>query len=162
VRVLICGSRDWTDSFAISSQLALIYGQDPERVAIHGNNGDMRARPPRGADVLAGWCAVGVGARVEVFAVDHAKDGEWPSAGPRRNSRMLTEGKPDKGLAFGPIWELDFKEDRALGVVGGRYKRTGTGDMVKKMLAAGIPVRWIVKPDAPAVDLTEMPGPPCS
>lgn len=149
MRLLVCGSRDWTDSGEIAHHMALMFGKETDRLVIHGNCGDLLARPPRGADVLAGWCAAGVGAACEVYAVDPRLDGRWPSAGPRRNERMLREGRPDHGLAFGALWK------RLMGM----QKRTGTGDMVQRMLDAHVPVRWVAAPGAKHVDITEMSRP---
>ena len=148
MRLLVCGSRDWTATEDIAYHLALIFGKETDRLVIHGNCGDLLAKPPRGADKIAGWLAAGVGASVDVCAVDQRLDGPWPAAGPRRNTRMLERGKPDQGLAFGPLWWRDW-----------RWRPTGTGDMVSKMLRAKVPVRWVAGPGAPAVDLVEMPRP---
>ena len=54
MRLLVCGSRNWADTTSIAYHLAPIFGTDPDRLVIHGNCGDLRSRPPRGADVLAG------------------------------------------------------------------------------------------------------------
>jgi hypothetical protein len=69
-------------------------------------------------------------------------------AGPIRNARMLADGKPDSGLAFGPLRR--GQEPCA--------RRTGTGDMVARMVRAGIPVRWIEEADSVAVNMTEAGG----
>lgn len=170
MRLLVCGSRDWTDSGEIAFHLALIFGTDPNRLVIHGNCGDLNHRErgkrvPMGADVLAGWCAAGVGAGVEVYPVDHALDGPWPEAGPRRNLRMFRESRPDRGLAFGALWErvAPPRQEKQYGLFDVaavmRFERTGTGGMVKIMLDAGVPVRWVAAPGARYVDLVEMPRP---
>lgn len=53
-----------------------------------------------GADWLAdAWAELHNIPRIP-FAVNHAIDGEWPSAGPRRNRRMLDIFKPDLLIAF--------------------------------------------------------------
>ena len=64
-----------------------------------------------------------------------------------RNSRMLRESKPDRGLAFGALWKQGM----------GMWRKSGTGDMVSKMLGVGLPVRWVATPEAKHVDLTVMP-----
>lgn len=144
MRILVCGSRDWRAIDEIGGQLP---ETDPSAdvVIIHG--------AAQGADRLAGIVAHGIGHRVEEYPADWERDGN--AAGPKRNARMLAEGKPDRGLAFGPLW----KRETPLGLSGIPYKRTGTGDMVSKMLRAGLPVRWMATPDTPAVDLATMPEP---
>lgn len=167
MRLLVCGNRDWTDAGEIGYQLALIFGEDRERVVIHGNNGDLRARPPRGADVLAGWCAEGVGATVERWPVNHALDGPWPEAGPRRNKRMMKLSRPDRGLALGNLWKRDARMNvpgapapQWKGARSGGWRPTGTGHMVSLLLGANVPTRWVSAPDAPAIELVTMPQPP--
>jgi hypothetical protein len=148
VRLLVCGSRTWTDWERV---LAEIRALAPTSL-IHG--------AARGADAFAAEAAASAGSSVNVvlpFPADWCAHGR--SAGPLRNARMLAEGKPDRGLAFGAQWRLDAREDSSLGVVGARWKLTGTGDMVQRMLRAGLPVRWVATPDAAAVELTEMPAP---
>jgi len=141
MRLLVCGSRGWKDSDVIAREMAPFLADGGPRVVIHG------AAP--GADAIAGWLAhFGFCVYTEEFPADWT---EGKRAGPLRNARMLAEGKPDRGLAFGPLYRADGK-------------RTGTGDMVQRMLpkdpARRLPVRWVAAPDAPAVDLTEMPEPP--
>lgn len=104
----------------------------------------------KGADHIADICAFGKWLSTP-YPADWNRDGK--AAGPIRNARMLKDGKPDRGLAFGVLW----KPGRRVVVRGKPFVRTGTGDMVHRMLAAGLPVRWVASPDAEAVDLTEMP-----
>jgi hypothetical protein len=78
---------------------------------------------------------------------------EGLAAGPIRNARMLADGKPDRGIAFGALWRFDHLKTK-------KWKRTGTGDMVARMLAARLPVRWIATPEALAIDLVQMPEAP--
>ena len=150
VRLLVCGSRTWADAPRVGREIGLIA---PSEV-IHG------AAP--GADTMAaseavGWaCALGHALIVRPFPADWKRDGN--SAGPRRNARMLAEGKPDRGLAFGALYRE--ADNRGGGARNTGAPRTGTGDMVRRMLAAGLPVRWIATSDAPAIDLVAMPEPP--
>lgn len=109
-----------------------------------------------GADLLAGGWAHAHGVFEEAYPADWS---QGKSAGPRRNARMLAEGKPDRGLAFGALWKRATLPPHTW-PNNETWKRTGTGDMVKRMLDAGIPVRWLETPGRPAIDLTEMPGPP--
>jgi hypothetical protein len=117
VRVLVCGGRNFNRPDRIRDALEnlLFHGTTipPGLVIIDGGC-------PTGADQLAHEWATRNGLATERYPVDHALDGPWPAAGPRRNGRMLRESKPDKGVAF----------------PGGR----GTADMVKRMKAAGIKV----------------------
>lgn len=151
MRLLVCGSRTWTDEESVRREIVRLA---PTHV-IHG--------AAKGADSVAAYvatmwaCAVGAGLIVEPYPADWERDGK--AAGPIRNARMLRDGKPTHGLAFGPLWRAKevytspHHPEQA-------WKRTGTGDMVSRMLAARLPVRWVASPDAPAVDLTEMPPPP--
>ena len=85
MRVLVCGSRTWTDAKTIEKRLReLPRGSE----ILHGG--------ARGADTLAAGIALGLGFYVE----------EWPAdwtlgarAGLERNLRMLDE-EPDLVLAF--------------------------------------------------------------
>jgi len=154
MRLLVCGSRAWSDEAAVRRELVvLLWKTAAPDVVIHG--------AAKGADTLAAFWAVmlssadGKGVIVLPFPADWERNGR--SAGPRRNARMLAEGKPDRGLAFGALYrETNI---RGGGPRGTGWPRTGTGDMVRRMLAAGLPVRWVAAPDATAVDLTEMPVP---
>ncbi len=120
----------------------------------------MHGDCPTGADHIADSWAIGSmfanKPTLIRFAVDHALDGPWPGAGPRRNARMLRDGKPDRGLAFGALWKPETAPRRGHG---GVWRHTGTGGMVSLMLAAGLPVRWIAAPGAAAVGLVTMPTP---
>lgn len=143
IRILVCGSRTWTAIEAIGAELPET-DPDEDVVVIHGAED--------GADRLAGICARGLAHREEPYPAEWGRLGS--AAGPIRNTRMLAEGKPDRGLAFGPLWM------HRAGSPLTSWSRTGTGDMVSKMLAAKLPVRWVASPGAAAIDLTEMPPPP--
>lgn len=106
-RVLVCGSRTWTDAATI----ARVLGELPEgTVIIHG--------AARGADYLAGIEAEGYGFKLEEYPAD------WRlgrRAGPLRNQRMLDEGRPDRVIAFrmpGPSRGTDdmVRRARAAGI----------------------------------------------
>lgn len=133
VRLLVCGARTWTDWLSIIHQLKAM----APAVVIHGRC--------RGVDLIAGTVAKDLGIAVAEYAVDHALDGPWPSAGPRRNRRMFNESKPTHGLAFGPLVRQP-----------GSARTTGTGDMVRVMRRAGIPVQWVAEPGAAAIDLAPL------
>lgn len=114
MRVLVCGSRDWTDRGVIKSRLEKL---PKESVIIHG--------ACRGADQIAGEVGKELGFQVIPFPAD------WKSlglrAGPERNSRMIEVGKPELGIAF--------HED----IISSK----GTADCVRKMRVKGIPVELI-------------------
>lgn len=140
MRLLVCGSREWSDGARVYREMAFI---GPLDVVIHG------AAP--GADSLAGIAATNMVVPVLPFPADWSRGRR---AGPGRNARMLADGRADRGLAFGALWR------HVVGRAGQGWKRTGTGDMVKRMLDARLPVRWVTSPGAAAVDLTAMPEPP--
>lgn len=90
MRVLICGSRTWT---SIKEIAAVVEKLPKGSVVIHGG--------ARGADLIAAACADVCDLEQVSFPVT---DEEWrtigKSAGPRRNKRMLDEGRPDFVVAF--------------------------------------------------------------
>lgn len=108
-RVLVCGGRDYADE----SRVALELVEVQPTVVIHGGC--------RGADFLAHLWSQENGIPEECFAADWS---QGKKAGPLRNAKMLTEGKPDVVVAF----------------PGGR----GTEDMVARARAAGVPVREVL------------------
>jgi hypothetical protein len=118
-RILICGSRTWVESVPIYRH---IYGLEPGDVVIHGG--------ARGADSIAGDAAQRSGLTVEVYRADWTAHGK--AAGPIRNQRMLTEGKPDRVLAF-----------RMPGM------SRGTDDMIRRARAEGVPVEIVEPGPAP-------------
>ena len=87
-RVLVCGSRDWTDQALIARGLP-DYGP---AVIVHG--------AARGADRLAGRVARALGWPVEEHPADWKRDGK--SAGPKRNLAMLAT-HPALVIAFTTI-----------------------------------------------------------
>src|SRR4051812_3240410 len=87
-RVLVCGSRDWTDKDEIANVLADL-ADLPSVEILHGG--------ARGADQMAGEVAEFYGYDVRVFAADWQNEGR--RAGFLRNLRMLDE-KPNLVLAF--------------------------------------------------------------
>lgn len=155
MRLLVCGSREWPGTwedigghFPENTDVTIIHGACSRVVMVRG------MRVERSVDMLADFAAWGLGHGIERYPVDHAIDGPWPGAGPRRNARMLREGKPDAGLSFGALWRW---VPPTSAVLADPYKHTGTGGMVSLLLRAGLPVRWVATPDAVAVDLREMP-----
>lgn len=90
MRVLVCGSRDWTDRRRIRARLLNL---PRGSTVIHGG--------ARGADRLAGDVARNLGFEVIEVPADWRPDGVTldRSAGHRRNIKML-DMKPDLVLAF--------------------------------------------------------------
>ena len=130
MRLLVCGGRDFADVPLLWSLLDAINGR---RIASHGDGircliegGQQRKREDGaivGADYWAHQWALARGTPAERYFADWKGLGR--SAGPKRNRKMLIEGKPTHGLAM----------------PGGN----GTADMVAVLKDAGVPV-WIIKP----------------
>lgn len=118
----MCGGREFGktvhERFALRDVLDLWHQRRPITTLIHG--------AARGADTLAGEWAVAKVVPVEVYPAQWETDGK--AAGPRRNARMLAEGRPGAVLAF----------------PGG----AGTADMVARARAAGVPVALVVVGEA--------------
>ena len=81
-RVLVTGSRTWTDRAAIRDGLAAVWG-DGDRVLVTG-------ACPTGADALAEACWRAWGGRVETHPAVWEAHGR--AAGPRRNAEMVAAG----------------------------------------------------------------------
>lgn len=113
MRMLVCGGRDYSDRRAAFEALDRVLIKRRVVLVIHG--------AARGGDTLADeWAQA---REIERLPFEVTPE-EWrrigPSAGPKRNARMLAEGRPDGVVAL----------------PGGR----GTEDMVMQSLAAGLPV----------------------
>jgi hypothetical protein len=114
MRVLVTGSRTWSDAELVFSVLD------------HWNE-------TVGIDTIIEGCALGADQMAYEWARERnvgceSYPADWhnfgKSAGPRRNSQMLIEGKPDLVIAF----HDDLRNS------------VGTGDMVHKAVKAGIEV----------------------
>lgn len=114
-RVLVCGSRDWTDQKAIWQNLASVVIDHGQPTLIEGC--------AAGADRLSEEIARGLDWTNEHFPADWKRYGK--GAGPVRNRRMLIEGKPDLVLAFQ------------------KNKSRGTQHMIDIATRAGIEVRVV-------------------
>lgn len=116
MRVLICGSRGWSDPLPINAVIAghdvLAEGANEKLIIIHGD--------APGADRLAKRLGHQWGAQVIDEPAQWDRYGK--RAGPIRNQKMLDDHKPDVVYAF-----------RSHG------KSNGTDDMVAKARAAGVP-----------------------
>ena len=111
MRVLVCGGRAYSDADRVYSVLDMLHCKNPITCIIEGG--------AKGADFLAcRWSASRGVADHSRFSADWALYGK--SAGPKRNQRMIDEGKPDMVVAF----------------PGG----SGTADMVKRAKTANIPI----------------------
>lgn len=116
MRVLVCGGRDYSDLDRVYQVLDGIHYRTPISCIIEGG--------AKGADYLAArWSAMRNLPDHARFPADWTVHGK--AAGPRRNQRMVDEGKPDLVVAF----------------PGG----TGTADMVRRAKAAGIEVREVAR-----------------
>jgi hypothetical protein len=114
VRVLVTGTREWTDSAPLERELSRLA---PGSVVIHGD--------ARGVDRLAGQVAEALGLEVIACPAEWGKYGK--GAGLVRNRAMLREHAPDLVLAFHPALE----------------QAKGTRHMVELARKAGVPVRVV-------------------
>lgn len=86
MRLLVFGSRTWTDRAAVWRALSAL----PRSAVIEGE--------AKGADTMARQWAQFYRVPLARFPADW--NGEGRGAGPRRNARMLLEGKPDRAIGF--------------------------------------------------------------
>jgi hypothetical protein len=128
LRILLCGSRDWTDRESIKKELVALL----EKLQVAPSSAMLIHGDCRGADTLGDSVAEELGimrCRCPVTQADWNKHGK--SAGPKRNQKMLDDYKPNVVIAFHP-------NENVQGVFG-----SGTGDMVRRSLAFGVPVRMV-------------------
>ena len=93
MRVLVCGSRHFTNLLQMKSILQSIFDPDDTVTLIHGD--------ATGADKLSEEALTGYfhgGFVVQRYPANWQKYGR--AAGPIRNKQMLDEGKPDLVIAF--------------------------------------------------------------
>lgn len=109
-RVLVCGGRDYSDRRSVYAVLDTAHAANPIELLITGG--------AAGVDSLAFDWARAREVKTQLHNADWENEGR--AAGPKRNQRMLDEGKPHMVIAF----------------PGGR----GTADMVRRAEAAGVPV----------------------
>ncbi|MBY3333777.1 DUF2493 domain-containing protein [Rhizobium laguerreae] len=109
MRLVVTGGRDYRDTARIFEALDDLQARRPISVLIEGEADGLDKR-------AANW-AFRRGVAVEKYPALWKLLGN--SAGSRRNQQMIDEGKPDFGLVF----------------PGG----TGTADMRRRLVAAGIP-----------------------
>lgn len=118
-RILVCGGRAYNDAAALDAELSMRACHCPKFSLITGYDPDWSKF--QGADQLAFEWAIAHGHAVFPFPAPWKLHGR--SAGPLRNARMLTCGRPSMVVAF----------------PGG----DGTANMVKQARAAGVFVREI-------------------
>lgn len=126
MKVLVTGSRDWTDEKAIERELKKLPAGS---TIVHG-------ACPTGADMLADKVAMKLGLKIRRYPADW-NDPTLPNpkaAGPIRNARMVREEHPDKEgvpFDFGLAFTLDLNRAR------------GTKDCTLRARKAGIRVEVI-------------------
>lgn len=113
MKIIVCGSRDWTDEEKIRQRLAIL---PKDCIIIEGEC--------RGADMTARDIAKSLGLEVLPFPADWTTYGD--SAGPRRNIQMLAQD-PDLVIAF----HDDVNSSK------------GTKHMIKIAKAKGVPIEII-------------------
>jgi hypothetical protein len=135
-RVIVCGSRDWTDYGLFCSAMEEVgvmaqelRGRHPTIIVVHG------ACPFGGADSMADqWVADRARLGYRVSVERHPPKVRGTAGFHARNQDMANAGA-----------------DICVGFTNGRdpVRGTwGTGDMFSRALAAGIPIRGIPKPKA--------------
>ena len=120
MKVLVCGSRDWTNGAAIEREFKKL---PTGTIIVHG-------ACPTGADALAEKLAMKYGFPIRRYPADWENEGK--SAGPKRNARMVREehrnGEP---IALGLAFTSDLQRSR------------GTRDCVERARKAGIKVEVV-------------------
>lgn len=129
MNVLICGDRHWDDRKAIAELIAQF---SPDTVVIHG--------AANGADTIAEEEAKKRGLAFIPF------EAEWTKykggAGPKRNQKMLDEGKPEAIYAF----HNDIAESK------------GTRSMIYRSLKAGKNVTLISRKNGEITKVNILPA----
>lgn len=121
MKILVCGSRKWTDKWTIAHWMSTTMSRSLTRELVHGD--------AVGADRLAHEVANELFYdEIYLYPAQWAEHGR--SAGPRRNALML-EKHPDV--------------DRALAFLTKGDPCRGTWDMIHRAIACGIPVTIIEK-----------------
>lgn len=90
MRILVTGSREWTDSAFVRRVLELAPQPYSQHVLVHGDC-------PKGLDRMAANIASSLGMRVEAHPAQWSVHGR--AAGPIRNQAMV-DTRPDLTLAF--------------------------------------------------------------
>lgn len=127
-RLLVTGSRDWSDADTIWQALAEVVRELPANREVLLVSGAC----PRGADAIAEGWGRGFGATIETHRAEDF--GPWPRCGPLRNRHMVSLGA-DCCLAFiGPCTSSRCRKPRPQPSHGA----SGCADLAE---TAGIPTR---------------------
>jgi len=94
MKILVTGGRDYKDRDRLFAALYAVHFANNAQRLRDGDGGEratviVHGACRSGADRFAGEWAREVGVEQRAYPVDHAIDGPWPAAGPRRNLRML-------------------------------------------------------------------------
>lgn len=119
-RVIVCGARDFRNGALVYQALDFLHRERGLALVIHGCAGKlcrMTHKVLEGADLFAQEWAWTRGVAFSRWPADWSGG---DSGGPKRNTRMLEQGKPHAVVAF----------------PGG----TGTADMTRQAMEAGLPV----------------------
>lgn len=114
MKILVCGSRVWTNRWAIRNVLSQYQYEEEQPIIIHG-------ACPDGADKIADEEATKLNYKIDPYPANWTSYGN--AAGCIRNQQMIDEGKPDLVLAF---------------QIG---NSPGTLDMIMRSKCAKIPIR---------------------
>jgi hypothetical protein len=123
LKILVCGSRDWTNEAVIAREFAKL---PKGTIIVHGAHWE-------GADQLADKLAMKYGFQLRRYPADWNDPNllNKKAAGPIRNARMIREEHPDKNGE--PITRcLAFTQDMA--------RSRGTKDCTERARKAGIKV----------------------
>lgn len=136
MRILVTGSRDWTDWNLINDTLNE-YAWEQDITIVHGDC-------PTGADVMAQkWCDYQLGGRSEKYPADWKTFGK--KAGPLRNQKMVMLGA-DVCLAFiNPCVKPDCTREGphgSHGAVGCAGLAEAAGIHVRRFYGKGASVPW--------------------
>jgi hypothetical protein len=148
-KILVCGSRDWTDTEEVFGILRAVANRHAGKrlILVHGGQGQWfqnidpdKGKCPQGADLVADTVGKRLGFEIRTYPADWYQNGKLDrSQGPKRNQKMLDCEHPDKeGVRIGAVYA--FHDVRFF------KSKTGTGDMVSRACGAGIPVRIVVEP----------------
>lgn len=127
-RYLICGDRNWNNVAVMDIYLGAYIDKSFDKIIEGGC---------KGADVMARNWAIKNGVGYEEYPADWSQFGS--AAGPIRNKKMLSEGKPDFVIAF----HNNIQQS------------SGTKNMINQSLKFGVPV-FLVSSDRRLVQITQI------
>jgi hypothetical protein len=131
IHVLVCGDRNWDDDYIVT---ILMVGFK----YWHGLNVHIWHGATPGADSMAHQATIDVpGVIVHPFVADWEHEGR--AAGPKRNERMLRAMLSEASRSRSSVtMGVALKDDI--------QSKSGTRDMVKRLLKADVPVYVISRP----------------